>query len=108
MAASFQTSVVAWSGRAAVTWFVHAGYRGPMAMSERVVAKIRDLARLLNTDQIAAIERAVDELSERVSQSVVEARLADSLRHARTIRELLPSGAELDTEDLYDDKGLPR
>lgn len=82
-----------------------------MAMTiknERVTGKIRDLAQLLETDQITAVERAVDELSERVSRSVAEGRLAEVLNLAKAIRESLPAAATLDTDDLYDERGLPR
>ncbi len=87
------------------------GYPGSMAMSiknERVAGKIRELAQLLETDQVTAVERAVDALSEQVSQSVAEGRLVEVLQLAHAIREGLSAGATLNTDDLYDDQGLPR
>lgn len=87
------------------------GYPGAMAMTiknERVAAKIRDLARQLDTDQVTAVERAIDALSEEVAHSVPERRLVEVLQLAQAIREALPSKAALSTEDLYDDQGLPR
>lgn len=82
-----------------------------MAMSiknERVAGKIRELAHLLDTDQVTAVERAVDALSEQVSHSVAEGRLVEVLQLAESIREALPSGTALNTNDLYDDQGLPQ
>lgn len=80
-----------------------------MAMTiknERVLGKIRELAGTLATDQVSAVERAVDALSQQVAGSEVERRLAEVVDMAAVIREGLPSG--WDTEDLYDEAGLPR
>ncbi len=99
------------SGYSPGTRVVVAGYPGSMAMSiknERVAGKIRELAQLLETDQVTAVERAVDALSEQVSQSVAEGRLIEVLQLAHAIREGLSAGATLNTDDLYDDQGLPR
>lgn len=82
-----------------------------MAMTiknERVVNKIRTLADSLHTDQVSAVEQAVDALSREVARSAVEQRLAQVLDLARTIRESLPSEVTLDVEELYDEAGLPR
>lgn len=79
-----------------------------LAKNERVAGKIRELAQLLETDQVTAVERAVDALSEQVSQSVAEGRLVEVLQLAHAIREGLSAGATLNTDDLYDDQGLPR
>ena len=87
------------------------GYPRSMAMTiknERVAGKIRELAQLLETDQVTAVERAVDALFEQVSQSVAEGRLVEVLQLAHAIREGLSAGATLNTDDLYDDQGLPR
>jgi hypothetical protein len=74
----------------------------------RVLAKIRDLAGALETDQVSAVEQAVDALSEQVSQSTVERRLADVMELVHAIQQSLPPGVTLDAEDLYDESGLPR
>jgi hypothetical protein len=74
----------------------------------RVLAKIRDLAGALETDQVSAVEQAVDALSEQVSQSTVERRLADVMELVHAIQQSLPPGVTLDAEDLYDKAGLPR
>ena len=85
------------------------GYHGVMAMTiknERVLEKIRDLAGALETDQVSAVEQAVDALSQQVSGSHAERRLVEALELASVIRKTLPEG--WDTEDLYDEAGLPR
>jgi hypothetical protein len=74
----------------------------------RVLAKIRDLAGALETDQVSAVEQAVDALSKQVSQSTVERRLADVMELVHAIQQSLPPGVTLDAEDLYDESGLPR
>ncbi|HPE12734.1 MAG: type II toxin-antitoxin system VapB family antitoxin [Actinobacteria bacterium] len=74
----------------------------------RVLAKIRGLAGALETDQVSAVEQAVDALSEQVSQSTVERRLADAMELVHAIQQSLPAGVTLDAEDLYDEAGLPR
>lgn len=82
-----------------------------MAMTiknERVLEKIRDLAGALETDQVSAVEQAVDTLSQQVSQSSVERRLADAMELVRAIQQSLPPGVTLDAEELYDEAGLPR
>jgi hypothetical protein len=82
-----------------------------MAMTiknERVLEKIRDLAGALETDQVSAVEQAVDTLSQQVSQSSVERRLADAMELVHAIQRSLPPGVTLDAEELYDEAGLPR
>lgn len=76
--------------------------------NERVLEKIRDLAGALETDQVSAVEQAVDTLSQQVSQSSVERRLADAMELVRAIQQSLPPGVTLDAEELYDEAGLPR
>ena len=80
-----------------------------MAMTiknERVLEKIRDLAGALETDQVSAVEQAVDALSRHVSGSHAERRVAEALELASVIRRTLPAG--WGTDDLYDEAGLPR
>ena len=80
-----------------------------MAMTiknDRVLEKIRALAGALETDQVSAVERAVDALSGQTSGSEAERRLADVVDLAAAMRKGLPSG--WDAEDLYDEAGLPR
>ncbi|MBK9435920.1 MAG: type II toxin-antitoxin system VapB family antitoxin [Candidatus Nanopelagicales bacterium] len=82
-----------------------------MAMTiknERVLEKIRDLAGALETDQVSAVEQAVDALTNQVSQSTAERRLTDAMELVHAIRQSLPPGVTLDAEDLYDEAGLPR
>ena len=82
-----------------------------MAMTiknERVLEKIRDLAGALETDQVSAVEQAVDALSQQLSQSSVERRLAEVMELTQVIRQSLPPGATWDADDLYDEAGLPR
>ena len=74
--------------------------------NERVLEKIRDLARALETDQVTAVEKAVDTLSSQAARSVVERRLDEVLSIASAVRKGLPQ--DWDTEDLYDDAGLPQ
>jgi hypothetical protein len=76
--------------------------------NERVVEKIRSLADSLQTDQVSAVEQAVDALSAEVARSTVEQRLAQVRELARTIRQSLPPEVTLDAEDLYDEAGLPQ
>jgi hypothetical protein len=82
-----------------------------MAMTiknKRVLEKIRDLAGALETDQVSAVEQAVDVLSQQLSRSTVERRLAEVMDLAHVIRQSFPPGATWDAEDLYDEAGLPR
>ncbi len=88
---------------------VDVGYPGAMAMTiknERVLDKIRDLAQTLETDQVSAVEQAVDAMSKAAAQSVLEQRLDEVLELASVVRRGLPR--DWDAEDLYDDAGLPR
>ena len=71
------------------------GYHGVVAMTiknERVLEKIRDLAGALETDQVSAVEQAVDALSQQVSGSHAERRLVEALELASVIRKTLPEG----------------
>ncbi len=80
-----------------------------MAMTiknQRVVDKIRDLARTLDTDQVSAVEQAVDSLAQEAAGSEVERRLAEAMELAAVMRRSLP--ADWDRDDLYDEAGLPR
>ena len=66
------------------------------------------LAGALETDQVSAVEQAVDALSEQVSQSTVERRLADAMELVHPFSSPFRRGVTLDAEDLYDEAGLPR
>ena len=66
--------------------------------NERVLEKIRDLAGALETDQVSAVEQAVDVLSQQLSQSTVERRLAEVMELAQVIRQSLPPGATWDAD----------
>lgn len=82
-----------------------------MAMTiknERVLEKIRALATTLHTDQVSAVEQAVDSLTRQCSASAAERRLDHVLSLARTIRQSLPDGPVPCDHALYDEAGLPR
>lgn len=102
-------TLVTWLTLARGTRVVDVGYPGAMAMTiknERVLDKIRDLAQTLETDQVSAVEQAVDAMSKAAAQSVLEQRLDEVLELASVVRRGLPR--DWDAEDLYDDAGLPR
>lgn len=81
-----------------------------MAMTiknQRVLEKIRELAGSLDTDQVTAVEKAVDRMAAELAGSLLEQRLGAVLGLAAAIHDALPEDA-LETESLYDDTGLPR
>lgn len=74
--------------------------------NKRVIGKIRQLADVLDTDQVSAVEQAIDALSADLTGSVAQRRLAEVLALAQEIRSSLP--ADWCTDELYDEAGLPR
>lgn len=85
-----------------------------MAMTiknERVNRKVRQLAETLATDQVTAVERAVDRMLQesRTRGSAAEARLSEVLELVRELRDTLPEGLTSGnaTDGLYDADGLP-
>lgn len=79
--------------------------------SDRVVAKIRTLARSLGKGQLETVEIAVDQLRESagIDASALERRTAEVLGISGLMRQIIddPALTSTATDGLYDEAGLP-
>jgi antitoxin VapB len=77
--------------------------------NEKIHRRVRELARLTGESMTTAVDTAVRERLERVRTNGNDDRLLRILAMGRECAALWKrSGASLEIDDLYDEKGLPK